>query len=350
MNPSPCPSRALVVANPAAGGYSAELAGRVAARCRERLGSVTVHRTTGRGDATAAVRRELGDGPAAGSPYLVVAVGGDGTVHETAEGLRGLGDGTEAALLMIPGGSANSGYRMFWDDRPWEDALSMVLGGRATVRRVDLARLAEAAAHVLLGSCTGLGAQILAALRTARHDGTASDTTAGGAAAGTTGTATGTAPDAGRARYARLLTEAAAGYRPYPGRVTVDGTVLAEGPTVLAAVGGGRYRAGQYLLLPRSEVDDGLLDVCVVGGRTDPAQLPVLARDARHLDLPDTAYGRGRRIVLERLDGEDLVLEHDGELLDGTGTTATFDVLPGALPVWAAPHGQRGTGEPGNGR
>ncbi|GAA0445850.1 diacylglycerol kinase family lipid kinase [Streptomyces olivaceiscleroticus] len=325
-NSSPCPPHALVVANPAAGGYSAELVGRLAARCRERLASVTVHRTTGRGDATAAVRRELAEGPAARRPSLVVAVGGDGTVHETAEGLRGLGDGAEAALLMIPGGSANSGYRTFWDDRPWEDALSMVLDGRATVRRVDLARLPEAGAHVLLGSCTGLGAQILAALRTARQ--------------------AGTAPGAGRARYARLLAEAAADFRPYPGRVTVDGEVLAEGPTVLAAVGGGRYRAGQYLLLPRSEVDDGLLDVCVVGGRTDPALLPELARDARHLDLPDTAYGRGRRIVLERLDGQGLVLEHDGELCDGTGTTATFDVLPGALPVWAA---DSGAGEPGNG-
>ncbi|WP_030261503.1 diacylglycerol/lipid kinase family protein [Streptomyces violens] len=333
MNSSPCPPRALVVANPAAGGYSAELVDHLAARCREQLASVTVHRTTGPGDATAAVRRALTEGPVGNRPGLVVAVGGDGTVHETAEGLLGQdGDGSPAALLMIPGGSANSGYRMFWDDRPWQDTVSMVLGGRAAVRRIDLALLAETGGHVLLGSCTGLGAQILTAVRTKANGTAANGTKANGTPA----------PGAGRARYARLLAEAAADFRPYPGRVTVDGTVLAEGPTVLAGVGGGRYRAGQYLLLPRSEVDDGLLDVCVVSGRTDPALLPTLARDGRHLDLPGAAYGRGRRIVLERLDGERLVLEHDGELRDRIGTTATFDVLPGALPVWAAPHGQQG--------
>ncbi|MEV0600164.1 diacylglycerol kinase family protein [Streptomyces sp. NPDC050315] len=314
MDPSPL--RALIVANPAAGSCSAELVELLASRCRERLGPVAVHRTTGPGDATDAVHRALTKEPAGRRPDLVVAVGGDGTAHETAEGmLRQSGDGPRVALLMIPAGSANSGYRMYWQDRPWQDALDMVLEGNGEVRRIDLARLAETGTHVFLGSCTGLGAEILSAA--------------------------GAAPGSGRARYARLLAEAAARYRPYPGRVTVDGTVLAEGPTVLAGVGGGRYRAGQYLLLPRSEPDDGLLDVCVVGGRTDPARIPELTRDGSHLDLPGTAYGRGRRIVLERLDGERLVLEHDGELRDRIGTTATFDVLPGALPVWAAPRAQR---------
>lgn len=312
------PLRALIVANPTAGSYSGELVERLASVCRERTGDVAVHRTTGPGDATAAVRRAVSDAPAGHRPDLVIAVGGDGTVHEVAEGLVPQdplpeNGGTGPALLMLPGGSANSSYRMYWDDRPWQDAVAMVLGPgrRAEVRRIDLARLAETGARVLLGSCTGLGAQILSTVKAA--------------------------PGAGRARYARVLADTSAGYRPYPGRVTVDGVVLAQGPTVLVGVGGGRYRAGQYLLLPRSEPDDGLLDVCVVGARTDPARLPDLVRDGSHLDLPGTAYGRGRRVVVERLDGERLVLEHDGELQHRVGTRATFDVLPRVLPVWAAP-------------
>lgn len=331
VNPFLFPSSALIVVNPAAGGHSPELVEDLAARCRERLDSVTVHRTTGPGDATAAVRRALTGGPDGHGPQLVVAVGGDGTAHETAEGLLGQDDGPRAALLMIPAGSANSGYREFWDDRPWQDAVAMVLEGRAAVRRIDVARLAETGAHVFLGSCTGLGAEILAARAAA--DATPVNGAPDGGSRG---------PATGRERYARLLADTAARYRPYPGRVTVDGEVLAEGPTVLAGVGGGRYRAGQYLLLPRSEPDDGLLDVCVVGGRTDPALLPRLARDGSHLDQPDTAYGRGRRVVLERLDGERLVLEHDGELRDAIAATATFEVVPGALPVWAAHRARQG--------
>ncbi|GGZ28478.1 diacylglycerol/lipid kinase family protein [Streptomyces poonensis] len=315
----PAPTRALIVVNPAAGGHRADLVERLASLCRERLASVAVLRTTGPGDAVDAVHRAVAKGTVEHRPDLVVAAGGDGTVREAAEGLvRQGGEGRgDAALLIVPWGSANSGYRMFWDDRPWRDAVSMVLEpGRAEVRRMDLARLAETGDHVLLGSCTGLGAQILPALAAVP------------------------AGSRGRDRYARALAAVAADFRPYPGRVTVDGTVLAEGPTVLANVGGGRYRAGQYLLLPHSRPDDGLLDVCVIGGRTDPARVPELTRHAGHLGEPGTAYGRGRRVVVERLDGEGLVLEHDGEPRDGIGSTATFDVVPGALPVWTAPAGR----------
>lgn len=315
----PTPRRALIVANPAAGSYSAELIERLAAACLQRLASVAVHRTTGPGDATDATHRAVAKSPAEHRPDLVIAVGGDGTVREVAEGMiRQSGDGPRTALHIVPGGSANSDYRMFWDDRPWEHALAMVLGPErsAEVSHVDLARLAETGAHVLLGACTGLGAQILSSIKTLPGSGSGSGS--------------------GRERYARVLAEAAATYRPYPGRVTVDGVVLAEGPTVLANVGGGRYRSGQFLLLPRSEPDDGLLDVCVIGGRTVPARLPELARDGAHMDLPDTAYGRGRRIVVERLDGAGLTLEHDGELQDRFGSVATFDVVPRVLPVWAA--------------
>ncbi|MFD7816071.1 diacylglycerol/lipid kinase family protein [Streptomyces sp. NPDC059785] len=309
----PAPRRALIVANPAAGGYHPDLVEQLAARCDELTGAVTVHRTTGPGDATDAVHRAVTKEPADQRPGVIVAVGGDGTVREIAEGLLRQGNlDRRAALLVVPAGSANSDYRMFWDDRPWQEAVSMALGPeqRARLRRVDLARLAQTGAHVLLGSCTGLGAQLLATLASV--------------------------PGTGRERYARALAETAADFRPYPGRVTVDGAVLAEGPTVLVNVGGGRHRAGQYLLLPHSEPDDGLLDVCVIGD-IDPVLVPRLTRDGAHLGLPGTAYGRGRRIVVERLDGEGLALEHDGEPQDRFGPKATFDVVPRALPVWAAP-------------
>ncbi len=50
---------------------------------------------------------------------------------------------------------------------------------------------------------------------------------------------------------------------------------------------------------------------------------------------PATVYARGRRITVERTDGRRLPLEHDGEYQHGIGAAATFEVLPGALPVWA---------------
>ncbi|MFE5401312.1 diacylglycerol/lipid kinase family protein [Streptomyces sp. NPDC056580] len=307
---APGPTRALIVANPASGSHSPELVRQVAELCEACLERAEVHLTSAPGDATGAVRRALERKQ--GAPDLVVAIGGDGTVREVVQGL--VPATGRATLAVVPGGTGNSGYKMLWGERPWTESLKAVLtdygiGGSARLRRLDLARLAETRNYVYLGACSGV---IADALITARE-----------------------LPLTGRERYARAFADTAAGYPPYPGRVTVDGRVVHEGPTVLANVGGGRYRGGRFQVLPDSLLDDGLLDVCVIGGGIPAADVPGLTLEAAHMDHPATVYARGRRITVERTDGGRLPLEHDGEYQHGIGDSATFEVLPGALPVWA---------------
>ncbi|MFF7635768.1 diacylglycerol/lipid kinase family protein [Kitasatospora sp. NPDC008050] len=304
------PSRALIVANPASGSHNPQLVYEVEELCADYLRHAEVYCTTAPGDATTAVRHALER--TEGAPDLVVAIGGDGTVREVVQGLVDA-RGTEATLFVVPGGTGNSGYRMLWGDRFWAETLKSVLadsgpGGGSRLRRLDLARLVETDRVVYLGGCSGV---IADSLLTAR-----------------------TVPEAGRARYARAYAETARGYTPYPGRVTVDGRVVHEGPTTLANVGGGRYRGGQYLVLPHSLLDDGLLDVCVIGD-LPAAEVPALTLQAAHLTHPATVYARGRRITVERTDGERLPLEHDGEYQMEIGSRATFEVMPGALAAWA---------------
>ncbi|MFJ1647765.1 diacylglycerol/lipid kinase family protein [Streptomyces sp. NPDC088258] len=308
---APPPRRAAVIANPTAGTMSEGLLDTLLALFASARTDVTLHRTERAGDAAAAARavRERRQDPAVD---LVVAVGGDGTVHEVIEGLTGAGRPDDGpALAIVPAGTGNSGYRMFWGELPWQDSLRGVLAGSAEgtgLRRLDLARVTETGTKVFLGACSGV---IADALRVARS-----------------------VPLSGRARYARAFAETAAAFTPYPGRVTVDGTVLHEGGTVLANVGGGRFRGGQYQVLPRSEYDDGLLDVCVVDASVTPSLVPELTRDGKHLGSPGVFYGRGRRVVVERLDGAPLCFEHDGELQPPTLRRITLEVLPAALAVW----------------
>jgi diacylglycerol kinase (ATP) len=94
-----------------------------------------------------------------------------------------------------------------------------------------------------------------------------------------------------------VFTGASAGVAgsPYPGRVTVDGRVVHSGPTLLANIGCG----------------DGLLDVRVHGG----------------------VHERGRRVTIERTDGQPLRFEHDGEVLPLGPAEYTIDVVPAAVPV-----------------
>ncbi|MDX2591677.1 MULTISPECIES: diacylglycerol/lipid kinase family protein [Streptomyces] len=307
---APAPTRALVLGNPASGSHSPELVEEVRQLCASYLERAEVHLTTGPGDATVAVRRAL-QRPA-GAPDLVVVIGGDGTVREAVQGLVPVTG--NATLAVVPGGTGNSGYKMLWGERPWSESLKAILtdsgiGGSARLRRLDLARLTETRNYVYLGACSGV---IADALITARD-----------------------LPLSGRERYARAFADTAAGYAPYPGRVTVDGRVVHEGPTVLANVGGGRYRGGRFQVLPDSLLDDGLLDVCVIGDGIAAADVPGLTLNAAHMDHRATVYARGRSITVERTDGRRLPLEHDGEYQHGIGATATFEVLPGALPVWA---------------
>ncbi|MFD0069355.1 diacylglycerol kinase, partial [Streptomyces sp. NPDC127574] len=87
--------------------------------------------------------------------------------------------------------------------------------------------------------------------------------------------------------------------------------------------------------LPDSVMDDGLLDVCVVGTALPLHELPALSRDGGHVGREGVVYARGRSIVVERTDGHPLVFEYDGDVLETPGERFTLDVVPGALRVVA---------------
>ncbi|KAB1988208.1 diacylglycerol/lipid kinase family protein [Streptomyces triticiradicis] len=305
----------LVVVNPAAGAVDAALVDEVTRHCRswtDDLGLVTAQDPGETEDAAAKAYENGVD--------AIVVLGGDGTTRAVASGIARArsrsphGPGANSgAMLNLPAGTGNSFYREIWSDHPWQQALRAALATeRPRIRGIDMARIVELDTLVLLGACSGLVAE---ALVTA-----------------------GRLPQVpGRERYRQAVAQTLRTFRPYPGRVTVDGVVVHEGTAVLANVGGGRYRGGQFKVLPRSELDDGLLDVCVVGGELDPAALPGLTADGSHLERPECVYARGRRITLERTDGEPLTFEHDGELPAADADRYTIGVLPDILPVLAPP-------------
>jgi len=294
--------RFLAIVNPAAGGDPDGVVAQLSAA----MGApVDVVRTTGPGHA----ERLATEIAMTEAPDVVVAVGGDGTVREVAAGLHRAG-GTlrDPALLVAPGGTGNSSYRGIWQDRPWPEVAAAVLSGcDAQTRRIDLAFVEELDRLVLLGAGAGLIAQ---GLITADELG-----------------------GAGRDRLLRATMATMAVYKPYPGRVTVDGEVLFEGDTLLVNIGGNRYRAGNFQLLPHSLLDDHLLDVCVVGGAADPAEVAGLAMTGTIDSHPDVEYSRGARITVARTDGEPLVFEHDGDVMPLERDSYTVRVLPGALSM-----------------
>ncbi|MDP8942508.1 MAG: diacylglycerol kinase [Actinomycetota bacterium] len=344
VGPSGSPERfgrALLVVNSVAGGVSDAIVHEVADRCQARLDAVSTMHTTHADAGVALLAEAMLAADRRGAPIdLVIAVGGDGTVREIAEGLaRGVdrwpsggASGGAPRLFIVPAGSGNSAYHALWGERPWRDALEAILcAGDYRVRNIDLLRLVESDRAALLGVNTGLIARIAALIEQKK----AEERSSAGAQAPA---AAQEADEVGEQRYWAALGEALQDLEPFLARVTVDGETVHEGPATLVTVGGvRRFGRGSFELLPRSVLDDALLDVCAVGELTSQgiAELAALVPAGEHLGRPGVAYAQGRRVTVERTDGERLLIEHDGDPRDAE-QIVTLDVVPGAVPALTA--------------
>ncbi len=348
--------RVLVVVNPAARGGARGLGAELESHLATLGWEAQVVTPIDRSGTVSEVAAQLGSGPWT----TVVAVGGDGTVGAVAEALAAAG-GVPASpgrvvppLAIVPAGTGNSLYRALWADRPWPEVLAEIAagcgtgsgagsgdgsgdglaGGPVRVRHLDLLAATPSPSPVpghtgavegaggvrsLLGVSAGLVAEAVAA-------------------------SVGTEGPEGRDRYAAAALAALEHHVPFPARVCVDGEVLVEGPVSLVAVGGARHRAGSFELLPRSVLDDGRLDVCVVAAVDTAAFIDVaaLVMTGEHLGHPDVTYAQGRSLTLARSDGRPLVCEVDGDLWDGGAGGFGVEVVAGAVPVWAPAHAAAG--------
>lgn len=98
----------LLVVNPAAGGGRGAKAEREAlAAARKAWGDVEIARTSGPGDATGIGRRAAEEGI-----ERLIVVGGDGTVHEAANGLLSTGIESLPSLGVVPIGTGNDFARL----------------------------------------------------------------------------------------------------------------------------------------------------------------------------------------------------------------------------------------------
>jgi YegS/Rv2252/BmrU family lipid kinase len=257
-------------------------------RLRPRFGRIPVHPAGDPGDAetlTAELAPEVD---------VLVVFGGDGTVHEVANGLPLGGDGPLVALL--PAGTGNDLARALGLPPDPVAAATELTGARP--RRLDLLDCGPRRA--------------------------ANGVNAGFAAAATDTLSRPVKKALGPAAY--VVGGIKAGVNPptWPARVEVDGRVV-EGEALAVVVGNGGSFGGGRWLLPDADLGDGLLDVLVVPASASKARL------ARHL-------ARDRRLPgdLPRLRGPaatvvtDMPCRLDGEPFPTPGSVA---VIPGAWQV-----------------
>lgn len=262
--------------------------------------------TEGPGDATRIARQRLADGET-----FLVAVGGDGTVQEVANGMLdadGLLTSPEAVLGAVGAGSGCDYIRTF--DLPSRPAAIAARLGGGAVERVDVARIDHAdgqgqpARRYFVNIAeAGLGA-----------------TTAARAA--------GLPRFLGQSRYLAAFWAVLPAYRPGTVTIDVDGRRAYEGRAVNVVAANCRYFGGGMHISPRSRPTDGVLELLVFNGRkTDSfTMLPKVYR-GKHVPHRNIVELSGRAFRIES--DEPLAIEADGEVLGSTA--ATIEVVPSAL-------------------
>ncbi len=283
----------------AGGGRASQFWRRAAQVCLVAGLEVEVFVTRRRGDA-ADRAAEAGDRP-------VIAVGGDGTAHEVVNGLLRRPRSEPPIFGALLAGTGADLVRSVPSPRRPEEVASWISAGR--LRRLDAGRVATPTGHryFINAADVGIGAEVV---RRAA---------AGPAFLGGTINFMGAA-------VASLMVHSNAEVR-----LRLDDGPVRRLRIRTIAVSNGSCLGGGMRMAPRAKVDDGLLEVVIVGdiGRLRGIQsLPLLYRGT-HDRLAEVEFAPARRVDVD----SDLPIgvEADGELV-GT-TPVIFEILPGALRV-----------------
>lgn len=290
----------LVIVNPAAGGGRA---GRVAPRIAAYLASHGVQAEFVRSASGGNIRDRASRGSEQGY-RCVVALGGDGAFHHVVEGVRG----TDAVAGFFPAGNGNDIARSLGIPADAMGAAKAFLDSQA--RRIDLVRVTfrdGQVAHFIGAGGMGLDAEVahLANTRFRKWPGVL--------------------------RYLAGALRAFSQARPIVLRANLDQEHWA-GRALFAAVANGPLYGAGMRIAPDAKMDDGLLDVAVIGDLRWPGFLhaiPILLTSGNLQRFKEVRRFRCRRATLDT--DRPAKVHGDGELLGES--PADFEVAPGAIRV-----------------
>ena len=302
-----------VVVNPVAGSGRMR---RLWPAAREALtghfGELVVEETAAVGEASLYARKLALDGA-----ELVIAAGGEGTISEVAESLLRAGAGTH--LGIMPAGTGSDLARCLGLDGDVAAAAARIASGAR--RTIDAGCVnyvdghgALASRHFINISSLGVSGPTARAVNDARTGDRAS----------------------GQVLFLWHTVRELIRYRFQEVRITIDDQPPVEARIALVAVANGRFFGGGMMIAPDALLDDGLLDIVVIHGRSKLSLIKDirLVYSGAHRKLASCTFLRGRKVVVEPL-GDPLA---NGALLDVDGESpgrlpATFEIRPAALTI-----------------
>ena len=313
----------LIICNPAAGrGRLQKRWPMVQQALRDSALAFDVAMTAGPLDATRLARES------AGRYSGVVAVGGDGTVHEVGNGLlQASGEQPTLPMAVVPLGSGDDFAKMIPPQAPvggksfsWAEAVAKI--GRGQTQAYDCARLSAwtstegapgsqhgAAQYLINGMDVGFGAQASSNMASMPFF------------------------VKGFAAYLGAILKTLTHIPQLRLRAQLDDGAPFDLLTTMTAISNGRSFGGSFWVTPQAQIDDGLLDVLMVQSLGRLAILGLIPKitQGKHLDDPRLRLVRARRVLLQS--EQDFHVEVDGELPFAPLRRLQVDVLPGRLTV-----------------
>ena len=279
------------ICNPTSGGNGGERARQIIAPLLRDVPHA-FHITRAHGDATA-IARQLTSDPGEAD---IIAMGGDGTLHEVLNGLR---DPSRVRLGLIPCGSGNDFAATAGIPSDPARALGLILTGAA--KPTDYLDCAGVRGINAIG--TGIDVDILRRYASMKRL-------------------------KGSAAYLTSLILTVVAYAPRRFSEIADGQTLPH-EALIACAANGKSFGGGIPIAPEAEIDDGLLDVVIVDGIKKPA-IPgafVKLMKRQVLTLKQTAFKRQTRLTV--IADTPMPLQIDGEIYENL----PFDVrlIHGAL-------------------
>ena len=262
--------------------------------------------TLGPGDATEIARLSPNSN--------VVAVGGDGTINEVANGLVGTGK----TLGIIPAGSGNDFSKSMQIPTKLATSIEKLLEGKT--RTIDVGTVvcsstmngepeAGNSSPRYFVNGVGIGFDAAVAERTARIK-----------------------HFSGTALYILAVLQTLGKYTSPNFHLSVD-TVSLSSKRLLIAVGNGRCVGGGFYLTPEARVDDGLLDVCTIDEMPLIRILGIMPRvmKGNHQGISGVSFFRGRKITVTGDSG--YYVHADGEIVGRETRRVNIGLLEKALTV-----------------
>ncbi len=238
----------------------------------------------------------------------VVAVGGDGTINEVANGLYG----TETKFGLIPLGNGNDfAVRLDFDD-DYKRSLDILEAGKTIDITVGIAKTDDKQRYFVNIADTGVGATVsVASFTEAKWL-------------------------RGFIKYYYLALKKLLQYKLVKSTITIDDVVHKDVGLVIIAAGSGSRFGGGFNILPDNYhfMDDFAVLYGRDIGKMKQIKLLNLLKPGKHLGFDGVHYLRAKKVSLEM--AKPLPIELEGEILSFGATNVSFEVAPQKLQTIAS--------------